>query len=73
MTLLIWLWLWYTHRTTMTRQYTRHQQSTNHDQPTKDRSCKNLTSALLYTGGNHNILGNWGREEELTIKRMEYT
>ena len=33
----------------------------------------NLTSALLYTGGNHNLLGNWGREEELTIKRMEYT
>ena len=28
-----------------------------------------LTSALIYTGGNYNLLGNWGREEELTIKR----
>ena len=33
----------------------------------------NLTSALIYTGGNYNLIGNGGREEELTIKRMEYT
>ena len=40
---------------------------------TRNSQTLNLTSALLYTGGNHNLLGNWGREEELTIKRMEYT
>ena len=47
------------------------------DQTTRDETRNsprlNLTSALIYTGRDHNLIGNWGREEELTIRRMEYT
>ena len=36
---------------------------------TRNSQRLNLTSALIYTGRDHNLIGNWGREEELTIKR----
>ena len=40
---------------------------------TRNSQRLNLTSALIYTGRDHNLIGKWGREEELTIKRMENT
>ena len=46
------------------------QQRTTRDvQETRNSQRLNLTSALIYTGRNRNLFGNWGREEELTIKR----
>ena len=40
---------------------------------TRNSHRLNLTSALIYTGRDHKLIGKWGREEELTIKRMENT
>ena len=61
-----------------TRDDTGRHGTTKHDERRDARRTRNshrlnLTSALIYTGRDHNLIGNWGREEELTIKRMEYT
>ena len=57
-----------TGRPNMTRDETRRTKD-----ETRNSHRLNLTSVLIYTGRDHNLIGNWGREEELTFKRMENT
>ena len=48
---------------------TKHDDERQDVQETRNSHRLNLTSAPIYTGRDHNLIGNWGREEELTIKR----